>query len=57
MSDVAAELQRLGFGWAWWVFRGGGDGWAHGSSEMVYEWSNGTIEVDQQAINAVAPWI
>eukprot|EP01047_Picozoa_sp_COSAG01_P013920 COSAG01_NODE_666_length_14393_cov_8.519029_5_plen_566_part_00 len=58
MSDVAQELQRLGIGWAWWNFRGGGSGgWAAGSSEFVYGWSNGTDELDQQAFDAVRPYI
>ena len=51
MSDVASVMQDLNIGWTWWMFRGGGgDGWAHGSSELVYMYENGTLEVDQQAL-------
>eukprot|EP00041_Stephanoeca_diplocostata_P027898 m.778831 g.778831 ORF g.778831 m.778831 type:complete len:397 (+) comp23273_c0_seq11:557-1747(+) len=57
MSDVARSLQHMGIGWAWWVWRGGGDGWAHGSSEFVYQWTNGTIEYDDAAFAAVAPYV
>jgi hypothetical protein len=56
MADVAKELQALGIGWAWWVWRGGGDGWSHGSSELVYQYSNGTIEYDDQGFAALAPY-
>eukprot|EP00040_Diaphanoeca_grandis_P034056 m.209675 g.209675 ORF g.209675 m.209675 type:complete len:499 (+) comp33048_c0_seq4:288-1784(+) len=57
MRDVARALQQLNIGWAWWVFRGGGDGWSHGSSEIVYQWTNGTLEVDTEAVAALSPFV
>lgn len=54
MRDLAASLQRLDIGWSWWVWRGGGgDTWAHGSSEFVYEQANGTVLLDDAAFAAV----
>jgi hypothetical protein len=58
MSDTARSLQELNIGWTWWVWRGGGaDTWAHGSMEFVYEHTNGTVEVDQLAVDAVKPYM
>jgi hypothetical protein len=57
IADMARALQSADIGWAWWVWRGGGDGWAHGSSEFVYQWSNGTVEYDEPAFAAVAPYM
>lgn len=56
MSDVAKSLQAAGVGWAWWVWRGGGDGWSHGSSELVYQWDNGTLEFDTAGFAALEPY-
>ena len=58
IRDVAKALQAMDIGWAWWVWRGGGEsGWSHGSSEFVYKYANGTIELDSQAFDAVRPFI
>ena len=58
MSSTAKSLQELGIGWSWWVWRGGGgDTWAHGSMEFVYDHINGTVEVDQRAVDAVKPYM
>lgn len=57
MSDLASALQGLGIGWAWWVWRGGGSGWSHGSSELVYYWDNGTVEVDTRGLDALRPYM
>ena len=57
MSDVAHALKAADIGWAWWVWRGGGDAWSHGSSEMAYYYANGTVEFDEQAIAAVLPYV
>merc|ERR1712039_355090 len=58
MRDTAKSLQELGIGWAWWVWRGGGsDTWAHGSMEFVCEHANGTVEIDQKAVDAVSPYM
>lgn len=56
MADLAATLQRMDIGWAWWTWRGGGDvGWKHGSSEIVYDFENGTVGVDTAAVAALGP--
>ena len=40
------------------VWRGGGGAsWSHGSSEFVYEHTNGTLEFDEAAIAAVKPFM
>lgn len=58
MKDVAELLQENDIGWAWWVFRGGGgDDWSHGSMEFLYLHANGTLEVDQEAVAAVQPYM
>lgn len=57
MADVARALQEIGVGWAWWVWRGGGDGWSHGSMELVYLWNNGTLEFDTKGFDALAPYM
>jgi hypothetical protein len=57
MADVAKKLQDLGVGWAWWIFRGGGDDWSGGSSELVFQHNNGTLEVDEAAVAALAPYM
>ncbi len=59
MSDLAAMLQKLDIGWAWWTWRGGhgGEGWQHGSFEIIYDYGNGSIGVDQLALDAVAPYM
>ena len=57
IRDVAKTLQAMDIGWAWWVWRGGGSGWSHGSSEFVYTYTNGTIELDSQAFDAVRPFL
>ena len=36
---------------------GGGDDWAHGSSELLYYASNGTVLVDAEALAALAPYM
>lgn len=58
MKDVTALLKNLDIGWTWWTWRGGGGtGWAHGSFEILYDYSNGTVGQDTQAIKAVKPWM
>ena len=57
ISDVARTLQEAGIGWAWWVWRGGGDGWDHGSMEIAYYWSNGSVSFDEQALAALKPYV
>lgn len=58
MSDTAAVFQRLGIGWIWWVWRGGGGtGWSYGSSEFVYDCANGTIALDEAAFEAVRQYM
>jgi len=56
MADLAATLQRLDIGWAWWTWRGGGDvDWKNGSSEIIYDYRNGSVGVDTAAVAALAP--
>ena len=56
VRELAATLQQLDIGWAWWTWRGGGDaGWKHGSMEIVYDYANGTVGMDQPAVDALAP--
>ena len=56
MRDLAELLQTLDIGWAWWTWRGGGDvDWKHGSMEIVYDYANGTVGVDHEAVAALAP--
>jgi hypothetical protein len=57
IRDTAQALQAMDIGWAWWTWRGGGSGWSHGSSEFVYKHSDGTIELDTKAFDAVRPFI
>jgi len=61
MRDVARALQAADIGWAWWVWRGGGSGWSHGSSEFVYRYTGGpragTVELDTAAFDAVRPYL
>ena len=58
MSDMAALMEELNIGWTWWVFRGGGgDTWAHGSFEFVYQHTDGSLEVDDLAVAAVSPYM
>mmetsp|Transcript_75269 Transcript_75269/g.214083 ORF Transcript_75269/g.214083 Transcript_75269/m.214083 type:complete len:410 (-) Transcript_75269:414-1643(-) len=58
MSDMAALMEELNIGWTWWVFRGGGgDTWAHGSFEFVYQHTDGSLEVDEMAVAAVSPYM
>jgi hypothetical protein len=55
MSDVARELQRLDIGWAWWVWRGGGQP-VDGSSGFV--WNEGaSTHQDSDAIAAVTDFM
>ena len=56
-EQVAKVLQAMDIGWAWWVWRGGGTGWSHGSSEFVYKYTNGTLEFDDKAFDAVRPFL
>ena len=54
MEDVAATLQKFDLGWSWWVWAGGGGAtWAHGSSEFLYRFLNGTEMLDRGALEAV----
>ena len=54
MEDVAATLQKFDLGWSWWVWAGGGGAtWAHGSSEFLYRFLNGTKMLDRGALEAV----
>jgi hypothetical protein len=39
------------------IWRGGGDSWSGGSSEFLFQYTNGTLEYDQQAVDAVAPYM
>jgi hypothetical protein len=57
MKDVAQTLKSMDIGWAWWTFRGGGEDWAHGSMEFVFEHANGTLEIDEKAVAAVLPYM
>ena len=58
MADLAATLQRLDIGWAWWTWRGGGDvDWKDGSSEIIYDYSNGSVGVDTRAVQAFTPFM
>ena len=43
--------------WAWWTWEGGNsDGWSHGSSEVVFDWPNGSTMVDEPVLAAMAPY-
>ena len=54
MRDFAALLRRLDVGFAWWTWRGGGDeGWKHGSMEIVYDYKNGSVGIDTEALAAL----
>ena len=56
MADLALTLKRFNMGWAWWTWRGGGDtDWKNGSTEIVYDYSNGSVGVDMRAIQALSP--
>merc|ERR1711937_947417 len=47
----------MDIGWAWWIFRGGGSDWSGGSSELVFQHPDGSLEVDQAAVAALAPYM
>jgi hypothetical protein len=58
IADVAALAKQHGIGWAWWTWAGGnGEGWTHGSSELVFRFPNGSVMVDWAAVEALAPWM
>ena len=59
MKDVARTLQQYNIGWTWWTWQGGssGDAWSNGSMEIVYKHVNGTLEVDQKAVDALKGYI
>lgn len=55
MSDLARTLQQLNIGWAWWVWRGGGDP-KGGSSGFV--WGTGAAAGhDAAGLAAVVPFL
>ena len=54
MRELSAALQALDIGWSWWVWAGGGgETWAHGSSEFLYRHANGSEMLDHGALSAV----
>ena len=54
-NDLARTLQQLNIGWAWWVWRGGGDP-KGGSSGFV--WGTGTAAGhDAAGLAAVVPFL
>ena len=56
MADLAATLQRMDIGWAWWTWRGGGGtDWKDGSTNIIYDFANGTVGIDTPAIAAFKP--
>ena len=55
VADIAALLQSMGIGWAWWTFRGNEP--KPGSSAFVYYASNGTVVQDEGLIGAVKPYM
>ena len=56
ITDLLALAKQLDVGWAWWTWRGGGDtDWKNGSTEIIYDYSNGSVGVDMQAIEALSP--
>mmetsp|Transcript_45320 Transcript_45320/g.124824 ORF Transcript_45320/g.124824 Transcript_45320/m.124824 type:complete len:202 (+) Transcript_45320:456-1061(+) len=57
IEDVASLAAELGFGWAWFPWRGSGDEWSFGSQELAILFSNGTMGYDQAAIAAMAPYM
>jgi hypothetical protein len=58
ISDVASLALEMDLGWAWWTWAGGNDnGWAGGSSEVVFRFPNGTMMVDKEVISALAPFM
>ena len=58
IRDVADLAEELDIGWAWWTWAGGNDvGWSHGSAEMIFRFPNGTVVVDQAALDTMAPYM
>ena len=57
IRGVLRLAKLLDIGWAWWTWAGGsGDGWAHGSSEVVFRWPNGSTMVDTRVLDAMQPF-
>mgnify|MGYP002632450288 CR=1 FL=1 len=59
MSDFMSVMESAHVSWAWWTYIGGdaGDQWKHGSSEVVYKKTDGSIMLDDDALDTMAPFL